>query len=236
MPDIDRRMSGRAGNRAYIGGRSVRPGSRGEKESSLDKNPRRVPEDRRATPDEVRAALEGLTDADLVRLEKYARYRVRGLGRKAKGREQDDLLGEAVQDTLDPVKRSWNKDVTFVRHLIGAMRSISSHWREQFDPDEARLESEVARITEEGETLSPLDLPSSTEPAADRVMAARRQLEDIEKAVADDRVVYDILGGMRAEMAPTEIREALGLTPTEYETAMKRFRRRVRSAQGGSNG
>ena len=56
----------------------------GEKESGLDKNPRRVPEDRRATPDEVRAALEGLTEADSVRLEKYVRYRIRGLGRQAR--------------------------------------------------------------------------------------------------------------------------------------------------------
>jgi hypothetical protein len=208
----------------------------GEKESRLDKNPRRVPEDRRGTPDEVRAALESLTEADLVRLEKYARYRIRGLGRAAKGRDHDDLLGAAVQDTLDPAKRSWNKDVSFVRHLMGAMRSISSHWREQFDPDEARLESEVVRTTEEGEILSPLDLVGSTEPAADRAMEARRQLEGIEKAVADDQLVSDILGGMRAGMSPTEIREALGLTPTEYETAMKRFRRRVRPAQGGSDG
>jgi len=228
-------MSARARNRAYIGGRSYGPGV-GKKESGLGKNPRRVPDDRRATPDEVRAALEGLTEADLVRLDKYARYRVRGLGRKAKERDHDDLLGEAVQDTLGPAKRSWNKDVSFVRHLIGAMRSISSHWREQFDPDEARLESEIIRTTEEGDVLSPLDVVRSTEPAADRALEAKQQLQDIEKAVADDRVVHDILGGMRAEMSPAEIREALGLTPTEYETAMKRFRRRVRPAQGGSDG
>lgn len=154
----------------------------------------------------------------------------------AKGRDHDDLLGEAVQDTLDPTKRSWNKDVSFVRHLIGAMRSISSHWRERFDPDEARLESEVIRTTEEGDVLSPLNLVRSSEPAADRALEARQQLEDIEKAVADDRVVSDILGGMRAEMSPNEIREVLDLTTTEYETAMRRFRRRVRPAQGGSDG
>lgn len=123
-----------------------------------------------------------------------------------------------------------------MRHLIGAMRSISSHWGEQFDPDEPRLESEIIRTTEEGDVVNPLDLVSSSEPAADRVLEARQQLEDIEKAVADDKVVYDILGGMRAEMSPSEIREALGITLTEYETAMKRFRRRVRPAQGGSDG
>jgi len=176
-----------------------------------------VPEERAATPDEVRAALDALGEADLVRLEKFARYRIRGLGRKAEGRDHDDLLGEAIRDTLDPEKRRWNKDVSFVRHLVGAMRSISSHWREQFDENEPLLESELLQTTD--------------------ILAAKEELERIEKAVADDTVVSDILGGLRAEMLAGEIREVLGLSVIEYETAMKRFRRRVRptGGQGGSD-
>ena len=176
-----------------------------------------MPEERAATPDEVRAALDALGEADLVRLEKFARYRIRGLGRKAEGRDHDDLLGEAIRDTLDPEKRRWNKDVSFVRHLVGAMRSISSHWREQFDENEPLLESELLQTTD--------------------ILAAKEELERIEKAVADDTVVSDILGGLRAEMLAGEIREVLGLSVIEYETAMKRFRRRVRptGGQGGSD-
>lgn len=159
------------------------------------------------------------------------------MGRKVRGRDHEDLLGEAIADTLDPEKRRWNKEVSFVQHLIGAMRSISSHWREQFDAGEPRLESELVRTSEEGDPLSPLDLVGSDAPGAERIVEAKRQLEEIEKAVAGDRIVQDILGGMRAEMSPSEIREVLGLTPTEYETAMKRFRRHVRptAAQGGSD-
>lgn len=216
-------------------GRTTKPG-RG-RESGLEKKPRRVPEERAATSDEVLAALDALGEADLVRIEKYARYRIRGLGRTAGGRDHDDLFGEAVRDTLDPTKRRWNKDVSFVRHLIGAVRSISSHWREQFDRDEPLLESELVHTTEEGELLSPLDLVGSGAPGAERVLEAKEEVERIEKAVADDEVVSDILDGMRAEMSPSEIREALALSPTEYDTAMKRFRRRVRATpdQGGSD-
>ncbi len=183
-----------------------------------------MPEERAATPDEVRAALDALGEADLVRLEKFARYRIRGLGRKAEGRDHDDLLGEAIRDTLDPEKRRWNKDVSFVRHLVGAMRSISSHWREQFDENEPLLESELLQTTDEGEVLSPLDVVGSGAPGAERILAAKEELERIEKAVADDTVVSDILGGLRAEMLAGE-------------TAMKRFRRRVRptGGQGGSD-
>ncbi len=230
------KLSGWPPDRAYIGAGRRSPGRR-RRSWGLEQRPRRIPDGRAATPDEVRAALDALTEADLVRLEKFARYRVRGLGRSARGRDHEDLLGEAIADTLDPEKRRWNKEVSFVQHLIGAMRSISSHWREQFDADEPRLESELVRTSEEGDPLSPLDLVGSDDPGAERIVEAKRQLEEIEKAVAGDRIVQDILGGMRAEMSPSEIREALGLTPTEYETAMKRFRRHVRptAAQGGSD-
>ena len=85
--------------------------------------------------------------------------------------------------------------------------------------------------------MSPLDLVGSDAPDAERIVEAKQRLQQIENAVAGDRIVNDILGGMRAEMLPGEIREALGLSQTEYETAMKRFRRHVRpSAQGGSDG
>jgi len=34
-------------------------------------------------------------------------------------------------------ERRWNRDVDFVTHLIGVMRSISSHWKRDFDEKEA---------------------------------------------------------------------------------------------------
>jgi len=187
-----------------------------------------VPEHRAAAPDEVRAHLEVLRVADLVRLEKYARYRIRGLGRKAAGRDHDDLLGEAIQDTLDPEKRRWNRDASLVLHLIGAMRSISSHWREQFDADEAFSESALLRTSEEGEVINPLDHVGSDAPGGERMLLAREEVDRIQKAVAGDKVVSDILDHLCLEIPPVEIRQVLRLSVTEYETAMKRFRRRVR--------
>jgi hypothetical protein len=143
-----------------------------------------------------------------------------------------------VQDTLDPGKRRWNKNIGFASHLIGAMRSISSHWREQFDVNEPILESEIVRRSEEGDVLSPLRGVGCDAPDSERILLAKEEVERIVKAVADDKVVAGILDGVRAEMSPSEIRKALGLTVTEYETAMKRFRRRVRPVkrQGESDG
>ena len=199
-----------------------------------------MPEDSAATPAEITAAMEALTSADLLRLRDYARWRVRGLGRKAASRTATELLADAMSATLAG-KRRWNKDkVDFVGHLIGAMRSISSHWRTQSKHvDEATLESDLLRTTEEGDVVSPFDLVPSEEPtpddeleASDRQREAKERVEAIENAFAADPVIPLILHGLHQEMTPAEVRAELELSQTEYETAMKRLRRRMRAALG----
>ena len=86
---------------------------------------------------EVDRAIEALTLQSWLRLQQFADFRVLGLGRAARGRTGEDLLEEALLRTLigaeDTQKgRHWNKDVDFVRHLTGAMQSISSCWKRQF--------------------------------------------------------------------------------------------------------
>jgi hypothetical protein len=219
----------------HIGGES---GSAGE-ELGLEKRSGPGPEDKAATPAEVRGAIEDLAHAQLVRLDSYARWRIRGLGRKAAGRTEADLFRQAVMVTLSG-SRKWNKErVDFVQHLRGAMRSISSHWRRDTDPqDEPVLESDLMKTTDEGDVLSPFDLLPAPDPGADRVIEAKQRVEDIEKAFADDTVVSLILAGMRQGMSPPEVRIELELSQTEYETAMKRLRRKVPAiaASGGSDG
>lgn len=184
--------------------------------------------------------MEVLTAAALLRLRNYARWRVRGLGRKAAGRTETELLADAMNATLEG-KRRWNKDkVDFVGHLVGAMRSISSHWRGQSkSADEATLESDLLRTTEDGEVLRPFDLVPSEEPGPDEELEAnesqseaRTRVEAIENAFADDPVISLILDGLRQGMTPGKVRAELELSQTEYETAMNRLRRRMRAAAG----
>jgi len=176
-----------------------------------------VPEESAATPAEITTAMEVLTAAALLRLRNYARWRVRGLGRKAAGRTETELLADAMNATLEG-KRRWNKDkVDFVGHLVCAMRSIS----------------------EDGEVLRPFDLVPSEEPGPDEELEAnesqseaRTRVEAIENAFADDPVISLILDGLRQGMTPGKVRAELELSQTEYETAMKRLRRRMRAAAG----
>jgi DNA-directed RNA polymerase specialized sigma24 family protein len=185
---------------------------------------RRVPEELAAGPDEISEAIESLTDVQLLKLEKYARWRIRGLGQANDGRDYEDLMQEAITSTLTG-PRQWNKSVSFERHFIGAMRSISSHWREQFDPDSPQLESEVIRISQEGKETNLFLNALSTDPPAERALIARQDIEEIEKHFVEDREALDVIGGWRSEMTGPEIQEVLGISKTAYETIARRVRR-----------
>ncbi len=106
-----------------------------------------------------------------------------------------------------------------VGHLLGAMRSISGHWRKKFDPEEEpTLESDLVRTTEEGDILRPFDLIASGEPVADRALEAKERVEAIEKAFADDPVISVILDGLRQGMTPPEVRGELGVRSDVRDT------------------
>jgi CheY-like chemotaxis protein len=97
---------------------------------------------------EIDRAITALTSSELLRLQRFAKFRVRGLGRAASGRDWEDLLGEALYRTLMGADgqngRNWNKKVTFVQHLAGAMSSIANVWKRQFKEKTTYLMSELS--------------------------------------------------------------------------------------------
>jgi hypothetical protein len=196
---------------------------------SVNPTSRRVPLEEAASLEEVSAALDSLSREDQWRLESSARYRIRGLGRAAHGRDDEDLLREAIAATCDPERRRWRKnEVSFVQHLKGAMQSISSHWRVAFDEDEAFSEADVISTDKDGKEYNPLLEAETPLPNADRSLAAKEQLAQIEELVADRPLTALIVGGMREEMSGPEIKELLGISQKEYETEMRWLRRNVR--------
>ena len=121
------------------------------------------------TREEVDQAINRLTHAELLRLRDFAVWRVASLGRASCGRTWEDLLGEAKLSTISGCSnngngRCWNKNVGFVIHLIGAMRSISSHWKRDFCAN-ILLESELVGTGEEDESISLFDRTISNYPS-----------------------------------------------------------------------
>ena len=140
------------------------------------------------------------------------------------GRDHTDLLREAMAVTLGGDRR-WRKGtVDFLTHLSGVMRSISSHWRERFAPEEAYTEAE---LTHADNAPSPLLGAMSEEPDSERVLDARQRLELIERHFAADPAVPKIIDGFRQGLTGPEIQLASGLSKKDYESAIKRMRRGI---------
>ena len=188
-----------------------------------------MPDGTGANRDEIDRVIAALTDGELLKLKHFAAFRVRGLGRASCGRTWEDLLGEAKLATLkgaanNGTGRRWKGDVDLVTHLRGAMRSISSHWKRDFDKQEADLESELrTRIEEEG-TGSALDNAASHGPSPERELAAREQWNLIVKRCQGDHAATQVLDGISLELSASEIMHDYGFTKWKYQQAMKRIR------------
>lgn len=198
-----------------------------------EKSPSQAPDKEPATSDEVAKEIASLTDGQILKLLNFAKWKIKGLGRKALGRDHQDLLNESITRTLEGT-RNWPKSaVDFMGYLFGTMRSISSNWAESFDPEEAALESEVVINTEEGKTISPINKAEAPGISPEDNIIAKQKIERIEGLFEKDETVLLIIEGFRSEMTGPEIQEAIGITKTEFETAMKRMRRKVREIKMG---
>lgn len=175
-----------------------------------------------ATEAEVRAAIEALPPPALLRLERYARARIRLIGARSGGRDHQDLLQEAVLAVLDG-RRSWKPTVVSIEKLLaGVIRSISSHWAEGFDPDEATAESQLA-TTDDGPGV--LSTVASGTPDVERSLVAKGDLAELVQAFNDDDHVALVIEGFREGMSGPEIQAELGLTEKEYGAARKKLLR-----------
>jgi hypothetical protein len=183
-----------------------------------------------ATLEEVRTALDELwqDEIKLARLYKYAESRLLAIGKAGKDRAADDLIHDAIEHTLAQ-DRTWKKSVVdFYGHLRSVIRSISSHWAEQYQTDPLPLSS-FDMEDEEGNEYNPvLDAAAlRNHPKRDEV-EDRELVEKIERTFINDALVTRLMECIKAGMTGPEIQTELRISKTEYETGMKRMRRTAR--------
>jgi len=187
---------------------------------------------------EVERAIEALTSSELLRLRQFAEFRVRGLGRAARGRTGEDLLQEALMRTLIGAEdlqkgRHWNKDVDFVGHLTGAMQSISNHWKRQFKETEAYLISEFPVRDAEGQEQSPLDNVASEHAEADQRLIEQDEKDRVLTTFKDDPEATQILQDFLDGLKKSEIKSRYGLDERKYAATMKRIRVKLLGRRNG---
>lgn len=197
-----------------------------------------------ATSKEVEAAIVSLSVADNLRLLRFAQRRIATIGRASMGRDEKVLLQEAVTSALAGNRR-WNKGaVDFLGFLFGAIRSISSNWCKNLDPNEAYLASELVEESDEGSLLNPLlSFPANTPDPEQSVILKEKedlrmqQVARIKDLVERRPLASLIIEGQLEGLNGPQIQEMLGVSKKEYETEMKWIYRTVRddAAKGGSH-
>lgn len=175
-----------------------------------------------ASIEAVHSAVESLTEEELLRLERYAHFRIRSLGGRTLGRDAGDLVREALAATLGGDRR-WNlRNVDFFTHLVGVMRSLAGHWNER--ERAVPILREADRATDGPGFLSQQRSPA---PGPDRIVEARETLERIEKWFEHDPHVKVVLEGLRDGLTGVETQAARAMSRQDYESALKRMRRGV---------
>ncbi|SRR6266496_1301444 len=128
------------------------------------KSSRRVPDEEAASPNEVMAALDSLSRDECLRLERYAQSRVGSLGRGSLSCDASALLCEAIRATCEG-ERTWHKtSVDFFGHLIGVIRSKSSHLHKKSASNKTYLESDVTGEAKQPRRKLPIAI---SEPGSD---------------------------------------------------------------------
>jgi CheY-like chemotaxis protein len=178
---------------------------------------------------EVDRAINTLTSADLLGLQQFAKSLIRLLGRAARGRDWEDLLGEALYRSLigagdSQNGRHWNRKVSFVQHLAGAMRSIASLWRRQGKEQKTYLISELAVCDSEGQEHSPLDHVPSLLAPIDQRLVQKAEEDRILAIFEDDPEATLVLRGWMDSLRKSEIMARVGLSARRYAAVVNRIR------------
>lgn len=177
----------------------------------------------------VHQATKALTQAQLLKLRKFAAFRIRGLGRAACGRTADDLLREAQLRTLmgaeSTIKgRHWNNNVDFVMHFTGVICSISSSWKRTFDGNEPYLESDVVTVDPYGNESSPIESIPFLAPSPEAEIISKEKVSELFQLIRDDVNATCVLQGLLEGMTRHEIISRFKIDNKQFQAAIRRIR------------
>ena len=182
-----------------------------------------------ASIEDVEGAVAALTEQDTHRLERFAKNRIACIGKKALGRTHRDLLHESLGATLSGTRRWKPSAVSFVGFLMGAIRSISSHWAESFRSVHAPQGSSDSGNNNSTSLLEKTADPSQT---VEDALACAQLLDKVEALFAGDEDAELVFSSWRIGDSSADIKGALGWSETKYNTVVRKIYRKARRKMG----
>lgn len=169
-------------------------------------------------PAQTALALGVVTRMELLRLKTIARIYTRGLPPDV---TWDDLLQEALTRIIVGARRQ-PEEVPLVAFVAGVMRSLrAEHWRRVLKGSPSH---DAVRIDRIGDGSRSVDLRDPS-PGPERSLSAQQEIRAIECLFADDPLVLKIIAGLGQGLPAEQIRAALKISKTDYDSARRRMRR-----------
>lgn len=187
-----------------------------------------------ASPEELRQAIELLTEMDLYRLRKTAGYLLYGSEYQNPGELLNEAMLRAISAAAGGPGRIWKKKVNFMAFLIMCMRGISNDSAESIVQTRTTHTEDLATETLAGDDAlsayghshpDTVELALQSEEVSLRQAVAKADADAIDLHFAGDDKVLWIIMGYKDELTADEIRTMSGMSATEYDTAKRRFRR-----------
>ena len=176
-------------------------------------------------PPTAAAALAALSDADLLRLKRFAQLRSLRLPLL----NWSDLLNETIVRVLDG-SRLWPPDVDFIVFLLQSIRSISSEQWRRIQRTPVTREADLPPSGPANTERASLDELGRDELNPEREVLAAIALRDVMTIFRADQYATAILEGLAEGDAPTDIQRRAGMTPIQYASAQRRIRRALARA------
>lgn len=165
------------------------------------------------TKEEAASAFANLSQADLIRVEAFARGRARGLGAAT----WEDLVQESIARTLAG-SRHWPRQVSAVVYLRQTIRSLAEEARRQQIEFGILAGGESDRLAAQ----APAELPD-----VEAAISARQELLQIQKLFEGDAHVMALIDGLNDGETAAQTQTKNGMSAAEHEAARKRFRRGI---------
>ncbi len=194
-----------------------------------------APDDDQATDDDIRDAIEALTEDDTLRLRKAAQGFLLGTEYQDPSELVNEAVVRAMDGTMGDQGRHWPKRrVPFVAFMIMTMMSIADGSRESHLMSRTdRLEGLALKGEGADHVLDYLGFSTQSveedaldaEGEAATIARAKVDADRIDAMFADDQQVAWLVMCIKEGKSPAKARELAGITTTEYETIRKRLRR-----------
>jgi DNA-directed RNA polymerase specialized sigma24 family protein len=173
---------------------------------------------------ELRAELDNLTEHGARRLIGIARNRA--IGTPLVG---DDLFHTSLERLLEG-RRRWRKDETLAQCVARTAKSLVMDWWRRQERVSIKLATDLGNAD-----TAELETATDNAPSSLRVLIAREELEAIKALLKDDEKTLEVTMMLAEGEKPAEVREAYGLTQTQYDTVLKRIfraRKQMRNIGG----